>query len=830
MKAKSVLTSLALLLYLSASAIYFTKDAHNNTNTTSNVFNSLGGMSSSGRNYANGMSRIVLNDSLAFADQLVYENTIYIVKSNFNLNGKKVTIPENCALEFEGGVLSNGTLYGQNTSIQAGLFKLFNTNVTIDGVWKVPEAYPEWFGAISGNHNYDSRLAIQKTLDGFSCTKLCGDEYYLLSNDAGVGVKVPYGKTLCGINHFRGTSNKGKTSIKAVDKGVVNIVEVDHYCVVKDINIEGNLGDYYNHTDSEVAGIYGYDVSYIKFENIYVVNTSYGFRMCAWCVSYINCRAGYCNIGFNVYGRPATFKKGAAAMTSNNFINCTCLCTTLCHFSLTNVIKCVFIGCGGDCCGYRFDSNGKKVRAFEIPASNQNSFYTNAVFRFESCSNFTLLNCATEMSFRALSMSSVSDINIEDFHFTFYCDDTPDINNTSYLSSVVFMSGFSGVSYKDNKTFYDAPEGWNGRYVTLNNYDRSNKHTSTFNLSKKEVNLSVICDKPDEVYRRMAFDYDEDIESYNPLPPLYVNNNRSTEYRILADYFSLNNSTNTSYVDFAGTTTLHFVGNATNQKTINLSSIKEPILFKGFKRVILENYNIFYDKLAQTSFPYSYLIKCEDTEVILKNCVIKSGSIPNTLENLIKCENCHLILENTYQVIETNDNYRVAATKDIIKSTISLDKIESDDLKRVPKGQLKMPSGTMVCYSNKRAGIYTENEVGHAPFETKVENTTDIPRFASIDNLSIAEKWFAIGSRCYINNSKILVTWNGERWLEPDYSTAGVRRSGKFAQRPSATDIYIGFRYFCTDKYTPEGGKDHLGIEIIYKGNNKWVDALGREL
>ena len=63
-------------------------------------------------------------------------------------------------------------------------------------------------------------------------------------------------------------------------------------------------------------------------------------------------------------------------------------------------------------------------------------------------------------------------------------------------------------------------------------------------------------------------------------------------------------------------------------------------------------------------------------------------------------------------------------------------------------------------------------------------------------------------------------------WIEDDGAIAGVNRSGTFANKPSASDIYIGFRYFCTDKQTTEGATD--GIEIIHKGNNVWVDALGR--
>lgn len=63
-------------------------------------------------------------------------------------------------------------------------------------------------------------------------------------------------------------------------------------------------------------------------------------------------------------------------------------------------------------------------------------------------------------------------------------------------------------------------------------------------------------------------------------------------------------------------------------------------------------------------------------------------------------------------------------------------------------------------------------------------------------------------------------------WVESDGAKAGVNRNGTFANKPSATDIYVGFKYFCTDKQTAEGQTN--GIEIIHKGNDVWVDALGR--
>ena len=58
-----------------------------------------------------------------------------------------------------------------------------------------------------------------------------------------------------------------------------------------------------------------------------------------------------------------------------------------------------------------------------------------------------------------------------------------------------------------------------------------------------------------------------------------------------------------------------------------------------------------------------------------------------------------------------------------------------------------------------------------------------------------------------------------------DGAAFNVARSGAYASRPDAEDIYVGFRYFCTDKQTAEGQAD--GIEIIWNGT-AWVDALGR--
>lgn len=52
--------------------------------------------------------------------------------------------------------------------------------------------------------------------------------------------------------------------------------------------------------------------------------------------------------------------------------------------------------------------------------------------------------------------------------------------------------------------------------------------------------------------------------------------------------------------------------------------------------------------------------------------------------------------------------------------------------------------------------------------------------------------------------------------------------SGTYSTKPTVenNNIPVGFAYFCTDKQTVEGQTN--GIMIYHKGNDIWVDALGR--
>lgn len=50
--------------------------------------------------------------------------------------------------------------------------------------------------------------------------------------------------------------------------------------------------------------------------------------------------------------------------------------------------------------------------------------------------------------------------------------------------------------------------------------------------------------------------------------------------------------------------------------------------------------------------------------------------------------------------------------------------------------------------------------------------------------------------------------------------------SGSFSNKPQ--NVKVGYQYFCTDRQTSEGASN--GIVIYHKGNNVWVDSLGRTI
>lgn len=101
------------------------------------------------RSSINGMGYIILRKNKSFAEQVTKKNTIYEIRYDFDLNGAEITIPENCALNFNGGKLENGTLVGDNTKVNCDLYFTIFNKIIIKGNFLIEKLTPQNFGAIA---------------------------------------------------------------------------------------------------------------------------------------------------------------------------------------------------------------------------------------------------------------------------------------------------------------------------------------------------------------------------------------------------------------------------------------------------------------------------------------------------------------------------------------------------------------------------------------------------------------------------------------------------------------------------------------------------------
>ena len=81
------------------------------------------------------------------------------------------------------------------------------------------------------------------------------------------------------------------------------------------------------------------------------------------------------------------------------------------------------------------------------------------------------------------------------------------------------------------------------------------------------------------------------------------------------------------------------------------------------------------------------------------------------------------------------------------------------------------------------------------------------------------------GDYLFNTNQNIPMYWDGKLWRDASGENIDTNNKyGTFSQKPASSKE--GHAYFCTDRQTQEGATE--GIMIYHKGNNVWVDALGR--
>lgn len=113
------------------------------------------------RSALNGMGYVILRQNKDFVEQVIKANTIYEIRYDFDLKGKTLSIPSNCVLKFVSGVLSNGIISGNNTTIVGAEYGAFDS-VRLSGSFTNIESNLSWWGCVpfDANNQYDNSSKI----------------------------------------------------------------------------------------------------------------------------------------------------------------------------------------------------------------------------------------------------------------------------------------------------------------------------------------------------------------------------------------------------------------------------------------------------------------------------------------------------------------------------------------------------------------------------------------------------------------------------------------------------------------------------------------------
>jgi len=131
-----------------------------------------------------------------------YINTVLVIRCDFS-PGVNVSFPPGVTLLFEGGSFSDVILTGNNTKIESPLTRIFDTSVTLNGMFVYDTFYPEWYGAVGNadTNDFAAMNAACTNANHVTLTQKYRIYVAISSTDPNPGIKIEKENfTLVGYN------------------------------------------------------------------------------------------------------------------------------------------------------------------------------------------------------------------------------------------------------------------------------------------------------------------------------------------------------------------------------------------------------------------------------------------------------------------------------------------------------------------------------------------------------------------------------------------------------------------------------------------------------
>ena len=670
-------------------------------------------------------------NEVSFESQVTQANKIYVIHDDFILSSN-VTIPSNCVLKFDGGSISgNGTgkdtISGANTGIDAGLVKIFNTNITLAGTWNVAEAYPEWFGAVKNTAN-DSRVAIQKCLDYFNKTILSGS-YTISSSDNGVGITIPLGKILqgnAGSNVYM-LLGDNLCKIVATSSSIKTIVEVRKGSQLKDFAIEGYLRTNEewqvmpSNEEDTLKGISAKNadnVSRLLIDGIEVSFCNIGMDLQAYLSTCRNSVCSRCTGGFYVHGSTNSH------YTSFKLERCYAVLNSKFGYKFVQMIYSSIDTCACDNCG--IDENANKIAT---------SDFTGA-YDIIASYGISIISCGAENILSVLYCIGVSVISILDCRWQTHYD--------SNMTNWIFLKNNNNCIINISHEISNCPPDW--KYVRIEGYDKTLPGYDIRGLSAERIDIistgagvsNTDIAKSVRIFgdaiRTYTISASQSIDSILRNAELF--NQNTIEINANSDNIELIINGG-EYYDSFGATTLVINGKENGNTNLRVYKVAAHNIFTNFKNIILNNIGIKFTDNRQIE---GFIFK--NTNIVLNNVFFRSPAS---------------------NILFTSENTKIAFNNSFVAGNAKYDgevygKCSATNIDNTSY----LVKNTAVTFSNGLVG-YINDSVGKTiRFQFEVTSISDLT--AKFADLTTNEKLLVVGSVGLVSNKPYW--WNGTAWVD----------------------------------------------------------------